>query len=172
MDVMLRSLEIAHDLHARLLIAIHYRIQAGDELAVSWPDWKNNGGQFGFVFRVFGNEDALGEYAKVIDTLKKHELIRMFPCLPVPAHTSKVVFARDRERDKFSPSATRRMEKRAQQRGEIFVPNAPPTKVCHFLTVLSASSSQKFCMYVRRDVEGREQESGNQYGLGHLVPNF
>ena len=59
LDILLREPTIGHQLHARLLLAAHARIANGDDIAVSWPDWRATPGEFGLMFRVFGVPSAL-----------------------------------------------------------------------------------------------------------------
>ncbi len=109
LDVMLRAPEISRELHARLLTVAHHRILAGDALAVAWPDWRHEHGEFGFLFRVFGDAGAVGRYLDGVEPMVERELIRLYPVVSVPDVASRVVFARDRGVDRHGPSATRRM---------------------------------------------------------------
>lgn len=172
LDVMLRSSEIAHDIYARLLVAVHYRIKAGDVLAVAWPDWSNDHGEFGFLFRIFGSEIALAEYSRGIVVLQNHDLIRLFPILSTPQVAKRVVFCRDRSMDHFSPSVAKRLERRAKLRSEIYSPKAVPQRKCHYLPVQSSSTQEKFNLFIRREIVDADQSGGHQYGLGYAVPDF
>lgn len=171
-DVMLRTPEIEHDLYARLLTTAHFRIKAGDALAIAWPDWKNNHGDFGFLFRIFGLNQELDEYVKEIRPLQDAELIRVFPILAVPDVKKRVAFCRDRSFDRFSPTSARRLTRRAEERGAVFTPKPVPQKKSHFLSMHSYSGNTQFNMFIRREVCDVDLSGGHQYGLGYAVPDF
>ena len=67
LDILLREPTIGHQLHARLLSAAHARIANGDDIAVSWPDWRQTPGEFGLMFRVFGEPSSLANYAQAAE---------------------------------------------------------------------------------------------------------
>lgn len=175
-DLMIREGAIAHDLYARLLLAVHYQNVSGAGLAVSWPDWKNNPGEFGLLCRVFGNkEDQLATYLETVNPLIAASLIRAFPIAPVPITERTVCFRRDRSHDKLSPSAARRLTARAAERGAVWASThdgKPRNAGDHYLTIPSVSKKQTFRLYIRRDATDRADVAGSAYGLGYGLPDF
>jgi hypothetical protein len=172
LDVTLRTPEVGRDLHARLLTAAHHRILAGDALAVAWPEWRHEQGDFGCLFRVFGDADAVGRYADGVAPLTARELIFLTPVAAVPDVAPHVVFARDRGIDRFSPSATRRMTQRAIARGRAFHPTRAPRTGAHALALKSSSTGSIFHLFVRRENRVSTTNGGSRYGLGYAVPDF
>lgn len=175
-DVMLREGGIAHDLHARLLLAAHFRIAAGDKLAVAWPDWRDHQpGEFGLLCRVFGVPDALASYGELIAPLGHAQLVRTFPVQAVPDTPSQISFVRNRRQDKFSPSAAARLTRRAEARGETWKGPSrcpPDPEIAHFLSIPSTSAQRTFRLYVSRVTGSQEARGGEAYGLGMVIPNF
>lgn len=175
-DIMIREGVLAHELHARLLLAVHYRVAAaGGKLAVAWPDWRDRPGEFGLLFRVFGAEDALSGYLETIAPLAVAALVRPYPVLPVPGSAATVRYLRDRSYDKLSPSAARRLAERAAARGETWKSTHADNVRSggdHYLTIPSASRNQMFRCYVRRDRGAVDATSGSSYGLGYALPDF
>lgn len=172
-DLMIREGSVAHDLHARMLLAAHHAITKGSSLAVAWPDWRDRPGEFGFLFRVLGNETALANYLDIVRPLDAAGLVRIYAPQCVPDGSDRVRFLRDRSHDKLSPSAVRRLTRRAVERGVVWSSTASQTRTAgdHFLTIPSTSQGQTFRLYVRRD-RGDMDTSGANYGLGFSLPNF
>jgi CRISPR-associated endoribonuclease Cas6/Csy4 subtype I-F len=174
-DLMIREGTVAHELHARLLLAVHQKVAAGETLAVTWPDWRSRPGEFGLIFRVFGSEEHLASYLKTVGPLSVAELMRFYPVLPVPETSSVVRFVRDRSHDKLSPTAARRLARRAAERGEIWqsTHNGKPREAGdHYLTIPSSSQQQVFRFYILRDGGTGTDPAGASYGLGHALPEF
>ena len=174
-DLMIREGGVAHELHARLLLALHYKVAGGAALAASWPDWRDQPGEFGLLFRVFGNEAHLKEYLEVVAPLVTAGLIRVFAVTPVPDTSAKVCFSRDRSHDAVSPSAARRLARRASDRGEVWQSTRdgqPREAGDHYLIIPSASQNRIFRMYVQRGRKAAASSTSASYGLGHLLPDF
>jgi CRISPR-associated protein (Cas_Csy4) len=173
LDIMIRTPAIAHDLFARLVMVTHRHIKRGDALAIAWPDWSDTRGEFGFLFRVFGAAQALDRYRQAIQPLQDAALVRVFPSAAVPMVTKQVVFFRDRSLDRFSPSAARRLARRASQRGEVYSPKPAPIQQNHYLLLQSASGDNThFNLFVHKKKNGIGFAGGHQYGLGYAVPDF
>lgn len=174
LDILLREPTIGHELHARLLVAAHFRIANGDELAVSWPDFRNTPGEFGLLFRVFGSAQALGSYIEAIAPLTAGQLVRLFPVSPVPDVTGKVCFERERTLEKqFSPSRAARRQRRALARGEAAPPvtQTSAARPKHFLWMQSKTTEQTFALSIVRKPSG-SADGGRNYGLGFELPDF
>ena len=175
-DIMIREGGLAHELHARLLLAIHYRSAAsGVKLAAAWPDWRDRPGEFGLLFRVFGTEETLSGYLETIAPLAAAALVRPYPVMPVPESATTVRYLRDRSHDKLSPSAARRLAKRSSGRGETWQSthaDKPRSGSDHYLIIPSASRNQMFRCYVQRDRGPIDNTSGANYGLGYALPDF
>jgi uncharacterized protein YfaA (DUF2138 family) len=169
MDILIREAKIFHNLHARLLHAVH-QVQTDDAaLAVAFPDWKASPGEFGLLFRVLSPEHRLLEaYRNHIDKLVKYELVRLFPILPAPVTNKTVCFARDQALGKFSQAAARRRERRGNG-GGIPMQRAQTATATHWLRMQS-SRGNEFRMVIRKT--STERQGGRQYGLGLLVPDF
>lgn len=166
MDVLIKRPEIARDLHARLLHAAHQVQTDSWDLAVSFPDWRKNPGEFGLLFRLFGaNQQILDAYRGYVAVLVENELIRLFPVLPVPQTQRATCFARDQHINKSGPAAARR---RVRRGGAEEVP-AMPRRCTHWLN-LRSSSGHTFALAVRKC--NSAQQGGHQYGLGFLLPDF
>lgn len=174
LDIMIREAAVSHDLHARLLTAVHYKIKEGCRLGVTWPDWRGEPGEFGLLFRVFGDQGGLAGVQTMIDPLVKAGLVRPFPVMAVPETTARVAFIRDRKLDKFSPSRAVRRKRRAAGRGEAIVEtqDSRPEKRPHFLKMLSHTTSLSFLLYVTRRPGAADRQGGNEYGLGRSLPDF
>ena len=170
LDLMLREPEVSHQIHARLLTAVHHRIRAGDTLCVSWPDFKGTPGEFGLLFRVFGDQTALQSYSEAVSPLVKGTLVRAYPIALVPEHTERVSFIRDRSLDKHSPSTISRQRQFVESQGNTWTPAAPPTRRPHFLVMQSITTGETFSLYVR--LSKTSGGGGASYGLGQLVPHF
>lgn len=174
-DLMIREGSVAHELHARMFLAVHQRVAAGDALAAAWPDWRGQPGEFGLVFRVFGNEVQLASYLGVVAPLVAAGLVRAYPVLPVPDRPATVRFLRDRSHDKLSPAAARRLTRRAAARGEAWQSTQqgkPRDAGDHYLDIPSTSQQQMFRFYIRRDRASDGDRGGASYGLGHALPDF
>lgn len=177
-DIMIREGAICHQLHARLLMGVHYGINnSGLALAASWPDWKAQPGEFGLLFRVFGDESGVKSYLDLVDPLLAAGLVRAFPIAPVPDTKGRVVFVRERQMDKLSPSRTARRVRRAAARGESTdaasnVEASRPQKSPHFLRLNSTSTGHEFCLFVSRRSSATESAGGQSYGLGLALPDF
>lgn len=175
-DIMIREGGLAHELHARLLLAVHYRSAAsGIKLAAAWPDWRERPGEFGLLFRVFGTDETLSGYLETIAPLAVAALVRPYLMMPVPESAATVRYLRDRSLDKLSPSAARRLAERAATRGETWQSThaeKPRSESDHYLTIPSASRNQMFRCYVRRDHGAIDTTSGSSYGLGYALPDF
>lgn len=172
LDISIRAGNIAYELFARLLTAVHHHITAGNNVAVSFPDWKGTPGDFGLVFRVFGSESELKTYLLRIAILNREELLTIGHCLPVPETDRYVVFARDRSVDKFSDANVRRLKRRAEARGELFSLKEQTYSVPHYLPMLSTTSGKPFHLFVKKYPGGKACIGGKQYGLGYVVPEF
>lgn len=175
-DLMIREGGVAAELHARMLLVVHQQASAGKALAAAWPDWREQPGEFGLVFRVFGDAPALASYLDAVAPLATAELVRAYPALPVPETAKAVRFLRDRSHDKLSPAAARRLAKRAAARGETWASTHDGKSRDagdHYLVLPSISQQQMFRLYIRRSRKSREDAgSGRQYGLGHVLPDF
>ncbi len=174
LDILLREPTIGHQLHARLLSAAHARIANGDDLAVSWPDWRQTPGEFGLMFRVFGQPSALTNYTQAVDVLVERGLIRLFPVAAVPETRASVCFARDRGVDKSAPSRLARLRARAAARGESipeFQQEGKARRPRHFLWMQSTTTGQNFALSIVRQPTGKTDDASS-YGLGVLVPDF
>ena len=175
LDIMIREATVARDLHARMLLAVHYRIRAGDDLSVSWPDWKDLQGEFGYLFRVFGSEAALFNFIQVINPLGTAGLVRIFRPLPIPGEIRQwAAFLRDRSLDKYSPSTAERLKRRAAVRGRTWTPSEErPTQSKHYLVVPSTSGQRNFSLYISRTTQiVGDSVGGGNYGLGRWLPVF
>lgn len=174
LDMMIREATISHDLHARLLTAVHYQIKAGHSLGVTWPDWKGTPGEFGLLFRVFGDPSGLQAFLGLIEPLLKANLIRAFPVSAVPETDSRVLFARDRKLDKFSPSSETRRNNRAGDQRAVSPEQKPvrPSKKPHFLPMLSHTTSRSFLIYITKHSTTIDRQGGREYGLGQSLPDF
>ncbi len=174
LDILLREPTIGHQLHARLLSAAHARIANGDDIAVSWPDWRTTPGEFGLMFRVFGLPSALTNYTTAVGALVERGLIRLFPVATVPETSASVCFARDRGVDKASPSRLTRLRARAAARGETVPPEMLEVKAArprHFLWMQSTTTGQNFSLSIVRQPSSKA-DGGRNYGLGLQVPEF
>jgi CRISPR-associated protein (Cas_Csy4) len=171
-DVALGAPEIERELHARLLTAVHHRILAGDALAVAWPGWRQEQGNFGLLFRIFGEAQSLDRCLAGMAPLIERELIRPGPISAVPDVPLRVVFTRDRSVDRYSPSATRRMTQRANLRGTKFHPKRAAQGGAHALALKSSSTDNIFHLFVRRMDSVSANGGGCRYGLGHALPDF
>lgn len=174
-DLMIREGSVAHDLHARLLLAVHQKVAAGETLAAAWPDWRDLPGEFGLVFRVFGSNAALASYLGTVTPLATAGLLRLYPVQPVPETATSVRYLRDRSHDKLSPAAARRLARRATARGETWQSTHdgnPRDAGNHYLVIPSVSQQQLFRFYIRRDRARGSDTSGAHYGLGHALPEF
>ena len=174
-DVDILEPAISRDIHARLLLATHLRIAGGAELRVSWPEWRDGGDDFGLLFRIFGDDDAIGKWLESISPLVKAGLVRAHPIAAVPSDVSgSVAFVRDRRPDRFSPSAAARLARRAAVRGEEWTGgSAKPSGRWHVLNMPSSTTGQSLGFHVARrlDCVG-DCGGGRAYGLGHPVPAF
>lgn len=171
-DIMIRMPEVSRDLHARLIMLVHASNGTGNKLAVTWPDWKPALGEFGFLCRVFGEQEKLEQFLISLKPLLDREMVRVYPIALVPAVTQRVVFARDRRYDKFGPSAFNRLAKRAAQRGTTFNPKECADLKLHSLKIQSSSTSQEFHLFVRREAAATDRQGGHEYGLGIALPDF
>ncbi|WP_395009079.1 type I-F CRISPR-associated endoribonuclease Cas6/Csy4 [Undibacterium sp.] len=173
LDIMIRAAEVSREVHARLVMLTHTSIISnGDQLAVSWPDWKPALGEFGLLFRVFGNEKNLELFAKSLKPLLDRSLIRTFPINEVPPSDEHAVFIRDRRFDKYGASAFNRLKRRAASRGEVFNPKPCGNFRIHSLKIQSSSTSQQFHLFVRRESSSKDRVGGKDYGLGFSLPVF
>lgn len=174
LDMMIREATISHDLHSRLLTAVHFQIKAGHTLGVTWPDWKGTPGEFGLLFRAFGEPPALQAFHEMIQPLLKANLIRAFPMSSVPDTDARVLFARDRKLDKFSPSSEARRISRAGDRQTLSTEQKPvrPSKRPHFLPMLSHTTSRSFLIYITKHSSTSDRPGGREYGLGKSLPDF
>ena len=174
LDIMTREATISRELHARLLTAMHYQIKAGHTMAAAWPDWKNTLGEFGLVFRAFGNEVSLQGLTASIEPLLKANLVRLFPVALVPETSKTMLFVRDRKNDKHSPSNIARRLRRAAQRGEAIPEQTTsrPARMPHFLKMLSLTTSETFPLFVTRTSVAVDRLGGHEYGLGYALPDF
>lgn len=174
LDVLLRQGEVAHEIHARLLLRVHQGNAHGLKLSCAWPDWHERPGEFGMLFRVFGSTPHLDQYVRTIAPLVRAGFVQDSVVRPVPEEVSQILFVRDRRPDKKSPSAAVRLARRAAARGEAAHgqsasgPVTPP----HFLILPSQSGSRLFRMNIRRLSHGHPARGGDGYGLGSPVPNF
>lgn len=167
LDILIKRPEIIHDLHARLLHAVHQIQTDTHDLAVAFPDWSNTPGEFGLLFRLFGtNEQILDAFRNYVSSLVEHNLIRLFPVLPVPHSEKKVCFARDQSGNKFGLSAAKRRVRRGTTQETTL---ATPMRPTHWLNALS-SSGQSFRIVIKK--MSSPQQGGHRYGLGLLVPEF
>ena len=171
-DLDIKNTSIELDVHARLLTAIHFRIKAGDILAVSWPRWGSAIGQFGSVLRVFGTESSLKNYLRVVGILAEYNLISANDINTTPNTADRVVFFRDRTMDRYSPSNARRLERRAVARGEVYTPKSRDLIGTHHLKMNSTSNQHAFHMFIKRDMTAIAIRGEHQYGLGIPVPQF
>ena len=173
LDIMIREATISHDLHARLLRSVHYQIKAGHVLGVTWPDWKGSQGEFGLLFRVFGDTNGLEAVVAQIDPLCKTGLIRPFPVSAVPDVEARIAFVRDRSIDKFSPSRAVRRDKRAGGQGEPeTIRDVRPEKIPHYLPMLSHTTTRSFLVYITKRSVPSDRQGGREYGLGRSLPDF
>ena len=174
LDILLREPTIGHQLHARLLLAAHARIANGDAFAVSWPDWRQTPGEFGLMFRVFGEPSSLANYAQAVAVLVERGLIRLFPVAVVPETSASVCFVRDRGVDKTAPSRLARLRARAAARGEPG-PEIPVDSKArrprHFLWMQSTTTGQNFALSIVRQ-QTSKADGARSYGLGVQVPDF
>jgi CRISPR-associated endoribonuclease Cas6/Csy4 subtype I-F len=171
-DIRIHAGNIVHELLGRLVTAAHYDINAGNQLAISFPDWKGTPGDFGFVFRVFGSETAIQTYLKRVSILDREELLSISNCTAVPEVDQFIVFARDRSVDKFSDSYVRRLKRRAEKRGESFQLETKDCSIPHYLPMYSHTSGKPFHLFVKKLIGRKEYSGGNNYGLGFAVPEF
>lgn len=167
MDILIKRPAIIHDLHSRLIHAVHQVQTTEHDLAVSFPDWRNELGEFGMIFRLFGsNQQILETYRSYVAALVDHDLIRLFPILPVPQTDRKVCFARDQHGKKAGPAALRRRIRRGATTDMTLSAPRPNT---HWLQALSSGGHQ-FQLVIRKTTS--ERQGGHGYGLGLLVPEF
>ena len=172
-DIMLREATVAHDLHARLLHCVHMKNAVGAGIACAWPDWDEKHGEFGLLFRAFGNETELEDFAKSIAPLAQANLIRIDPIMLVPATTTYVTFVRNRYPDKNGESRRKRMERRAASQGRTIqsMTAREIDTTCHYLNVPSKSFGGMIRIHIRR-IGSQDYTGGKAYGLGVTVPHF
>lgn len=178
-DVMLRTPEIGREIHTRLVTAVH-RIITNEktELAVAWPDWKYQFGEFGFLFRVFGTPKALETFSAMVQPMADRRLIRVYPAQEVPPTVDTVAYVRDRliekRTDAFVARQRRRDERQGRARPDWNGKPATPSQQrhSHALTLQSASTGQQFSLFVRAAPRAGDGEAGRNYGLGYTLPSF
>lgn len=168
---------LLYELYGRLLKGVHLINGRGCNLAVDWPHWKDDCGQFGLVMRVLGPKANIESYLAVVAPLLDHGLVtcvegvQSVPDNAVLAHHYK----RDRRIDKFSPARQRRLVRRATGRGETYQSKRgeAPTAT-HALPMQSQSNAQLFHMFITRAPINSETDclAPNTYGLGIPVPSF
>lgn len=174
-DVMIRAADIGHEIHARLLAASHKAIKANNVvLGVAWPDWKEFGGEFGFIFRVFGDCKALDIFSDLIGGLVDRGLVRKYPILEAPETIGKVAYLRDRTSEKQTKGFLVRAARRNEKYGRPISSEKKKLKPLseHRLTMQSDSTGEQFAIFIVRSKMVPENCGGKQYGFGYLLPDF
>lgn len=174
LDIVIKRADVGRELHARLLMALHLQSPQQSNLAVTWPDWGTWGGEFGLIFRVFGEPQALLDFKARIEPLIQHQLVLALAINPVPAFEHLVMFKRDRRFENTSPCHVRRLKRRAEQRGET-LELEPKTQKCeHWIEMQSLSTRSAFRFGIKRTAadSAQAQDTVDSYGLGAALPAF
>ena len=169
---------IVYEVYARLLKGVHLANVESHGLTVDWPGWRNERGQFGQVMRVFGTETGLEHLLELASPLLRNGLassasgITIVPVGVECTHT----FKRCRAADKNTPSHQRRLVRRAEQRGEVYVPGSPRPTALHSLRMQSETNGQSFymdlCRYSLSGAAEYQNAKPDSYGFGVPVPSF
>ena len=173
LDILIRSAHIDRELHARLLLLTHRMLAHGEHtLAVAWPDWGDAPGEFGLLFRLFGEEAGLALFDGQLDGLRERKLIRSYPVAAVPASASTVAYLRHRTIEKHTPGFAARQARRNERLGAPKPSRQPQAINCHSLEMQSVSTGRSYALFLKRDVAAPEGAGGRQYGLGLTLPDF
>lgn len=177
-DVMIRDQSIAIDLHARLLSALHGVISRHEiELAASWPDWQSRSGEFGSLFRAFGDEAGLQAFLTWSAPLVDAGLVRSYPVAVVPNTLATIAYLRDRRTERQTPGfSVRQARRQAKRHGHevqsIELDQSRQLGLSHHLKLQSSSTKQTYCFFIRQVVNASQDAGGKAYGLGYTLPNF
>lgn len=197
LDLQLRDSATASDIQTALLTAVHAINSDSTEsprLTIAFPGWKDaqfssgrcvaEGGT-GSTFRIFGQPAQLELVFKSprVQLAMTCALLTAEPVKPVPSDTSWVRFVRERAKDRrSSPSALRRLQRRAASRGEVrgmdLLPRMPTERAYQKIAYQSASTEQAFEFRIACDSDDTVQawaQSFSTYGLATGaggVPSF
>lgn len=190
-DVIIKDPGLARELFGRLLWVVHgiCARPSGDKLNVDFPGYQAYG--LGYTFRVFGSETVLAEFVSSIEPLTNANLVSPQVVRSLPERVAGYAISyRQSSGDsrKRSPSAMRRLARRAVERGEP-VPEYPLTQggglaaksaQRHTLVMRSFSTAEQglpreYSMAIgRRLLESHQDQiqyqGGRSYGLGGVVP--
>lgn len=169
---------VIFELYGRTLKVVHLTAQqAGYQVVVDWPGWKENVGGFGPVIRLLGPKAAiercLSHLAPLIDAKL---MVQAGEIQPVPECAEYIYgYRRSRKQDKNTPCHQRRLERRAKARGQ--TPEScerSRMQASHFLPMQSKTNGQPFSLCIKRVPASTLGRNGApcSYGLGIPLPKF
>lgn len=167
---------VLYELFGRVLKAAHLSAHDGQTIVVDWPMWKDEPGVFGQTMRLLGPQASIEHCLAYIQPLLTAGLLAKRCEVSAVPDNAKLLhgYRRDRKPDSGSPCHIRRLQRRAQARGEAFEDiTAPWIRANHSLPMQSATTGQRFHIYIERvPAEALSGNTPNQYGFGLPVPSF
>lgn len=175
-DLSPNGVGLTFELYGRVLKAAHLSHEKDSSITVDWPMWRDEPGAFGPIIRLLGPQAAIERCLSRLAALIDAGLIR--PRCDVSEVPATALYAhgyrRSRKPDKGSPSYVRRLQRRAQARGEPFDGVTPPwIKATHSVVMQSTTNEQQFHVYIERVAAAALASCRpNRYAMGVPVPSF
>ena len=170
-DIRIKEASIAHELHERVVHAVHRCHGAGHPVGLAWPDYRLEPATLGLTLRAFGSADALNMLADHLAPLVNAGLIDVGDTADTPETEARVTFYRDRAAEKGEGYLARQNRHEAKkgrpQRKRVTRRKAP-----FYVRMRSQTTAQGYSLFINVVTGENAPRGGASYGLGYPVPQF